>query len=205
MNTLFAFILFPLDSSLATYSTLFFMLILGAVGLPIPEEITLLLGGYLSYLEFIDYWDTIFILIAGIIVSDMLTYFLGRYVGDWLWQRVFGKWRLLNAILKKAKYYFEKHGERVVIFSRPIVGVRIAVPMLAGYFRMNLWKFLLYDITAAIPWVFFLVTAGYYLGPGIDFFTAVHDIKYEFYALIVLLVIMSGAIKLLRQYRPFAK
>lgn len=183
MNTLFALIFFPIDSSMALYAALFAILILSGVGLPVPEEATLLLGGYLAYLEFINYWVAILVLTAGIVVADAGGYFLGRYVGSW----IEGKFLLFGfptRLLDRGKYYFEKHGEKMVIFTRPLLGVRVVVPILAGHFRMNFMKFFVYDIIAAIPWTFFLVSLSYYLGAGLDLITEVREIKQLFFVLV---------------------
>lgn len=200
MGALFALIFLPLGSPPVLYAVLFAMLIFSALGFPIPEEVTLLLGGYLSYLQFTAYWTTIYVLLGGILLGDILAYVLGQECGDWLWKNIFGRSRFANALLAKARGYFEKHGERVVIFSRPLAGIRIVVPMLAGYFHMNFAKFLLYDITAAVPWTILLVTVSYYLGSGLDFFVVVHEVKHIIYVGIFVTVSAFVLVKLIQRY-----
>lgn len=46
----------PLENPLALYAVLFGMIFISVFGVPIPEEITVLLGGYLAYLGFIDFF-----------------------------------------------------------------------------------------------------------------------------------------------------
>lgn len=193
-----AFLLLPLDSEAALYFVLFGILIFSGVGLPIPEEVTLLLGGYLAYLEFTDFWTTIYVLVAGIVIADILGYFLGRYGGQWLSDKIAHRpWAVL--LLDRGREYFEKHGEKIVILSRPILGVRVAVPIMAGHFRMNFVKFLIFDAIAAIPWTFFLVLLSYYLGSGLDLITEVREIKHFMFG-IILAVVAVLAVRFIRKY-----
>lgn len=196
MNLPLAFLLLPLDSKTALYIALFGILIFSGLGLPVPEEITLLLGGYLAYLGFIKFWPTVYILIAGIIVADIFGYFLGRCAGEWISSK-FLRFRAAALLHDKAEWYFKRHGEKLVLFSRPLIGVRVAVPMLAGHFRMNFVKFLLFDSMAAIPWTFILVSLSYYLGSGLDLITEIREIKHLIFILIWALIVIY-AVRLVR-------
>ena len=177
MGILYAFIWLPLESKTAIYTVLFLILIVSGFGIPIPEEATLLVGGYLAYLEFIDFWPTVYILILGIIVADSAGYFFGRLAGAFLTKKL-SRFKYANLFFGKTKNYFDTYGERMVLFTRPLLGVRVLVPILAGNFRMNFFKFFIFDALGAIPWTFFLVSASYYFGLGLDFLTEVREIKY---------------------------
>ena len=65
MINLFASILFSIDSVSALYALFIGVLILSGIFLPIPEEVTLILGGYLAYLGVVDLWTVVYVLIAG--------------------------------------------------------------------------------------------------------------------------------------------
>jgi len=64
-----------------TYIGLFVLLFLCGLGVPIPEEITLTIGGYLAYQELTRYPQTVFIGIAGVMIGDMALYSIGRRWG----------------------------------------------------------------------------------------------------------------------------
>jgi len=195
---MFALLLLPLDSPLALCATLFLLLILSAVGLPLPEEIILILGGYLAYLQFLNYWVVSTVLFAGIIMGDMAGYWLGRTAGDWISQHILSHSRHATKILKKAKRYFDRHGEKVVLFTRPLLGIRVAIPMLAGHFRMNFAKFFLYDTIAAIPWTFALVTLSYYLGSGLDLILEAKEIKHYIYLTLGIIIILYACVRIIK-------
>lgn len=193
MATIFLFL--PLENTYFLYAVIFLILVLSGFGLPVPEEVTLLLGGYLAYLEFVDLWSMIYISIFGILAGDIAGYFLGRFWGERIRQFLLGHWKGPNRVLERAKKYFDRHGEKVVIFSRPLLGVRVAVPILAGHFKMNFVKFLFYDVLAAIPWTFFLVSLSYYLGSGLSLITEVKEIKHTIFILLGIAIIVYAAIK----------
>ncbi len=174
------FILFflPLDHLFALYAVLFGLIFIAGFGAPIPEEITLLLAGYLAYLGFTDFLTTVAVLSMSIVVTDVVSYFLGRYAGDFLYENVLGHFELTRELLEKAKTYFDHFGEKVVLVTRPIAGVRFVVPLMAGHFRVNIKKFIAYDIIASIPYSFILISLSYYLGSVVVLIADIRIIKY---------------------------
>lgn len=190
MDIIFALILFPLDIPAALYAIFFGLIFISAFGVPIPEEVPLLLAGYLVYLGFLEFWMTIAVLAAGIIIADIFGYILGRFAGDFLYAKVFGRFVFLCEILEKGKNAFDRYGEKVVLFSRPVAGLRFVVPILAGHFRMEFKKFIGYDVIAAVAWTFFLVTISFYLGTGLTLIADFRIIKYTIIAIII--VILAG-------------
>lgn len=198
MNLLFAFILFPLDSPVALSAMLFFVLVLSGVGLPVPEEVTLIFGGYLAYLEFIDFWTAVYVLTAGIIAADIMGFMLGRYGMAWILRAIL-RWRALAFVFEKAEALFVRFGDKIVLLSRPLAGVRVAVPIFAGYTGMPFWKFLALDLVAAIPWTILLVSLSYYLGPGFDLlWSGLRGMKYAALAGIVLAVLAVVAVRFMK-------
>jgi len=194
----FALVLLPFGFEAWPYLAFFLILVVSGIGLPIPEEVTLILGGYLAYLEVIDFWPAVSAMIAGIVVADLLGYMLGRLGIGWMQEYLFNRWRFSAALLGKAQHYFEVHGEKVVAFSRPFLGIRVIVPMLAGHFRMNLIKFIVFDIAAAAPWTILVMTASYYLGSSFDLLTEVREAKHLFFLVIGLAVMAYGVIQFWR-------
>lgn len=197
MTTLLAFILLPIDSPPAPYVLLFGVLVFSGIGLPVPEEVTLVFGGYLAYLEFIEFWPAVYVLIAGIMAADIGGYLMGRYAGVFL-ARLITSWRPFAVLFEKVSGLFERHGDKIVLFSRPLMGIRVAVPVFAGYTKMRFWKFLLLDLAAAAPWTFSLVFVSYYLGSGFDLITEIREIKLAFFVVLGLAIILFTAVRFLK-------
>ena len=66
---------------------------------------------------------------------------------------------------------------------------------MAGHFRMNFLKFLAYDILAAVPWSFFLISLSYYLGSGLSLITEIKEIKHTIFISLGIAIIVYAAIK----------
>ncbi|MEK7541455.1 MAG: DedA family protein [Patescibacteria group bacterium] len=194
MNLLLAFVFLPIDSPAALSAALFVVLVLSGVGLPVPEEVTLIFGGYLAYLEFIDFWTAVYVLTAGIIAADIVGFMLGRYAMAFV-LRLLARWRLVEAAFEKVAALFARFGDTIVVLSRPLAGVRVAVPIFAGYTGMPLWKFLALDLAAAIPWTFFLVSLSYYLGSGFDLLVGVRLIRHAFFIFLGLAIVAGIAVR----------
>ena len=171
------------------------------MGLPVPEEFTLLMGGYLAYSGYVAFWPVVYVLIVGILAADIVGYIIGRFAGYFVHTRVLSHVPFADRFLDKAKYYFYRHGDKVVLFSRAMLGVRVAVPLLAGHFRMRFIKFILWDAAAAIPWTLLLVFASYYFSASLDVFTEVKEIKHIFFALLGFILIGYFALRFIKQLR----
>lgn len=197
MSFLIALILWPIDSELGLYMVLFGLMVLGGAGLPVPEEFTLLLGGFLSYLQFTNFWSTFLVLLVGAILGDMVVYLLGKLIGYKILPRI-SRFKLIEALIGKASKYFYKYGAKVIMFSRPLVGVRPAVLFLAGHYRVNFSKFFYFDTLITIPWTFSLFFLSYYLGTGLDLITEVKEIKHTIYILLGIFIVFYAAFKFVR-------
>ena len=82
-------ILFPvLDQAAMIYLVLWFVLVLSGVGLPVPEEFTLLMGGYLAYVGYVSFWPVVYTLVTGIVAADVMGYIIGRFAGDYVHKRI---------------------------------------------------------------------------------------------------------------------
>ena len=164
--------LLPLESPGSLYVIFFGLIYVSAFGAPIPEEVTLLLAGYLAYLGFMDFWTTVILLTSSIVVADFSGYLLGRYAGDFIHEKVFSRFEFTRELLEKAKKYIDRFGVKVIFLTRPIFGVRFVVPIMMGHFRMNAKKFVAYDLAAAFPYTLIIVSLSYYFG---SIFTLIAD------------------------------
>jgi len=196
MINLFASIIFSIDSVSALYALFVGVLVLSGLFLPIPEEVTLIFGGYLAYLGIVDLWAVIYVLTAGIILADIAGYCLGRFGGEWISQNILNRFLITKFLFETATKYFERYGEAVVLFSRPFLGIRVAVPILAGCAKMNFIKFFLFDIIGAVPWTFTLVFASYYVGSGLDLITEIREIKHLIFVAMGAAIAVYAAIKI---------
>lgn len=150
------------------YTGLFLILILSGLGLPIPEEITLLAGGFFVHLGFTRFYPTMIVIFAGAIAGDMTLYSIGRKWGQGIithrqMRKIFSERRL-----ERAKKFFATHGHKAIFIARFFSGFRVAAFLAAGVMGMKPEKVLLYDTFAALIMVPILVSVGCFFGENIS-------------------------------------
>jgi len=196
MDAVFSVIFILLDYPVAIHAILFSILLVSGTGIGLlSEEIVLLLGGYLAYLEFIGFPAALATLAAGILAADTVGYALGLWCGEWIDKRIVTRWRSAHRTMEIVKRMFERHGERMIMFSRPFWAVRVAVPMFAGHARMPFRKFFLYDALVSIPWTIAVASASYYLSATLDVFASARQIKHYFFIGLVLAAAAYAALR----------
>ena len=131
------------------YALIFGVLVAQGLGLPLPEDVSLVTGGYLSFVGAAQFAPMLLVAFAGILAGDFLIFTAGRrYGGDLAVSRWFS--RLLPAGKRcKAEEYFNRHGEGLVLAARFLPGLRAVTFFVAGASPMAASKFLLLDGLAA--------------------------------------------------------
>ena len=143
-----------------------------SAAIPIPSELILPFAGWSVSRGVAEpltaapwtYWGAVVAGVVGNTAGSLLSYAVGAFGGRPLLDR-YGRYVLISAHdLETAERWFARWGDLTVLFSRmlPIVRTFISVP--AGVARMPLWRFVLFSVVGAIPWVMLLVWAGMVLG-----------------------------------------
>ena len=66
--------------------------------------------------------------------------------------------------LNRAEKWFEKYGDKAVLFGRMIPVFREMISIPAGLLKMNIKKFLVYTILGSCAWSITMILIGYYFG-----------------------------------------
>jgi membrane protein DedA with SNARE-associated domain len=132
------------------YFAMFGILVLCGLGLPIPEEATLVISGLLVGWGGADFWLASAACVIGILVGDTVVFALGRFYG-----RRFLEIRLMRRVLtekrqRKIGAIFARHGSKAVFGARFFAGIRIGVYAYAGQHGMSFFRFLLLDLLGAL-------------------------------------------------------
>jgi membrane protein DedA with SNARE-associated domain len=120
------------------------------LGVPIPEEITLLLAGWAAYEGYVNLWLIMVLCVAAIIGGDLTMFFIARRWGRDLLKTRFGKWLFPAPRLAKVEGFFHKHGNKTVFFARFFAGIRMPVYFTAGTMKMNPLRFVLLDLAGTL-------------------------------------------------------
>jgi membrane protein DedA with SNARE-associated domain len=150
------------------YVGVFFILFLCGLGLPIPEEITLLAGGFLVHLGIVRFYPALAVGLIGILMGDLAIYSIGRRWGQGIithrhMRKIFSEKRL-----ERARQFFRDHGNKTIFIARFISGFRVAAFLAAGTMGMRPSQFLFLDFLGALIVVPLLLLAGYYFSANIE-------------------------------------
>src|SRR5512139_1708273 len=143
------------------YTGLFLLLMLGGIGLPVPEDATLILSGFLVSQEFIKPLATLATVYPGLLIADSLLYFFGRRFGRSLVERKRFRHILPPEKLSELEAKFGSRGSSLILFGRHIAGLRIQLFLAAGILRMPYRTFLLTDALSALFTIAVMTGIGY--------------------------------------------
>lgn len=159
---------------------IFFLLALGIIALPVPEETLMVISGVLIDQGHLHPVPTLLAAYGGSICGITVSYLLGRTAGVSLIKR-YGKYVGFHENrLKQAHEWFEKYGKWSLFVGYFIPGVRHFTGLTAGISLLEYPHFATFAYLGAIFWVTTFVSLGYFFGAyGIALFEAV-EFKVEF-------------------------
>ena len=150
------------------YVGIFLLLILGTLGLPFPEDTTLMLSGFLMVQDTIQSLPALLTIYPTLLLTDFLLYWIGKRYGRRVVEhKIFHRIISLNRLLK-LEGKFRIWGIWVVFFGRPLLGVRAQIFLVAGVMRMPARKFLLADALSALITMAIMIGIGYFGGSQIQ-------------------------------------
>ena len=151
-----------------TYLGLFAVLMLCGMGMPIPEDVVLLTGGYLVHRGITRYPITLAVSLFGVVAGDNSLFFMGRHFGSGL-VRYFSLGRPgRKSQIERIEGFMQRHGHRAIFYARFLAGLRALVYLSAGSFGVRPTVFLLYDLLGALISVPIVVTLGYVFGKQLE-------------------------------------
>ena len=144
--------------------SLFFLMMLGIVGLPIPDETLLVFSGYLIHKGTLNPAFTFTMAFLGAVAGISASYFLGRYYGLKLIHK-YGRYFLLTEDrFRKVHNWFERIGRWSLFVGYYIAGVRHFTAMVAGASELEYPVFAGFAYSGAFVWVLTFLSVGYFLG-----------------------------------------
>jgi membrane protein DedA with SNARE-associated domain len=146
------------------YFAIFFLLVFGIIGLPIPDETLLTFSGYLIYKGHLSLPMAFVSAVAGSGSGITISYQLGRIFGHKVLVR-YGKYlHLTEERLDRAHAWFARIGHWALTFGYFIPGVRHITAYAAGIAEVAPHQFALFAYTGTVLWVSTFLSLGYLLG-----------------------------------------
>lgn len=131
------------------YLAMFGILLVSAMGVPIPEEPVLIASGLaVGWGQASFLWASV-ACVLGIIAGDIFVYTMGRYCAHWFLKIPPFRWVFPPHRQEKIRLLYEKHGNKTVFIGRFIPAVRFGVFVFAGQHKMHFGRFLALDIPGA--------------------------------------------------------
>jgi membrane protein DedA with SNARE-associated domain len=150
------------------YLGIFFLLIFGIIGLPIPDEWLLVISGYLAFKNVLGLFPTLLIAAMGSAGGLTVSYYLGRTSGNFLIRR-YGRWLSIDEEkIERVQHWFQDLGRWVLVIGPFIPGVRNLMGYVAGASRLHIRVFMRFAYTGALISSATFVTFGYFVGSRVN-------------------------------------
>lgn len=149
------------------YLGVFFASLLETIFPPIPSEAVFPLAGYIVLKNNMSMFHVIGVGITGgtgASLGAFVIYLIALKLGRNGLYKYMKYARIKEASLIKADRWFEKYGDKSVLFGRVVPGLRELVSIPAGIFGMKKQKFLIFTFIGSCAWSISLTIIGYYLG-----------------------------------------
>lgn len=173
------------------YLGIFLLLILGDIGLPFPEDTTLILSGFLVQRGVINFVPTLAVVYVGLLLTDYSLYLVGKKCGRRVLEHRMFRRIISPGVLARLEEKFKKWGILVVFFGRHLLGLRAQIFLAAGVMRMYALKFILADAISAVVTVTLMFGLGYLGGNSIEVLR--RDITKIGHIVIVALALVAAA------------
>jgi len=148
------------------YAAIYVLLMLGIVGLPVPDETLLTLIGYLIFEGSLAVVPSFLCAFAGTVSGITVSYCIGRFGGVALVERFGRRFRIKPEGVERVHSWFRRWGHWSLTIGYFVPGVRHVIAIVAGSSRLELSIFALYAYGGAFFWTALFIFAGYTLGEG---------------------------------------
>jgi membrane protein DedA with SNARE-associated domain len=188
------------------YLAIFLFVLLGNLGLPVPEESILVLAGYLTWQGDLRLSLVIVVGILSAVVGDNLGFWIGRRYGQEAIERFGQRVLLTPARIEATRRFVTRYGPFGVFAARFIPGLRFMAGPLAGSAGLRPPVFMTANALGAAAYVPAMVAAGYAVGYGLGdyvkrFERAVGRIEHVVLVAAILVTVAFAGRRMLRARR----
>jgi membrane protein DedA with SNARE-associated domain/membrane-associated phospholipid phosphatase len=169
------------------------------VGLVVPGETVMLLGGAVAGQGAIDIYLLIAVAWFAAWLGDTTSFLLGRRLGREFVMRHGPRFGIGRERFEKVEGYFGRHGGKTIFIGRFVSLVRAFAPFIAGSSGMRYRAFVPYSILGTGLWASAHILIGYAFSRSID--TAAKYAGRGAFLLGALIVVVVGSIALYRHFR----
>ena len=177
-----------------TFATTRDALMICAIGVPVPEDITLASAGFIAYLGGANVHLMMCLCMFGVLFGDSMIFFAGQKFGPRILKHKYLSKALNEKRLESVKGLLDKHGYKMIFAARFMPGFRMPAYFSTGMFKIPFRTFFLMDGLASVLSVPAIVYSMYYFGDRVEWvIRRVHTVENAIVYLIVAIVLISVA------------
>lgn len=174
------------------YFGVFFMIAIENIFPPIPSEVILLFGGFMTTYTNLNIIMMVISATLGSLFGALLLYYVGKIFNkEKLKKIVSGKvgriLRLKTTDIDKADNWFDTKGNKTVFFCRFIPLVRSLISIPAGMSEMPIFRFIVYTLFGSLIWNIVLIVLGSIVGEN---WTSILNILNTYSHVVVIILII---------------
>ncbi len=173
------------------YAAIFGLLMLGIVGLPVPDEALLTFVGYLNSRGELMLAPSIASAFLGSACGISLSYTLGRLAGPALFTKFSGS-HIHPEHIAKAQQWVQRWGKYTLLIAYFVPGVRHLAALMTGVSKLPLGTFARFAYAGALLWSGTFIMIGYWFGEEWNRLSPALHRSFLLFGLAVALLLIAG-------------
>lgn len=154
------------------YPAIFVIVVLGNMGVPVPEETVLIVAGYLVWQGHLRLSGVLMVGVISAVAGDNLGYWLGRRYGQTPIERL-ARWTVVDVErMAWMRRFVSRYGALGVFLGRFLPGLRFMAGPLAGASGLRFRPFFVANMLGAAVFVPYGIGLGYAVGYGLGSYVA---------------------------------
>ncbi len=179
------------------YVGVFLLIMIENVFPPIPSEVILLFGGFMTTYTKLNIFGMVVASTLGSLFGAIILYYIGKIFNkDRLKKIISGRLgkvlRIKVSDIDSADNWFDNKGNKTVFFCRFIPLVRSLISIPAGMSEMPMVKFLLYTLFGSLIWNTVLVIVGSVVGENWTKIVGILDTYSHIVVIILFIIFVVG-------------
>lgn len=150
------------------YVGIFLMMLIENIFPPIPSEVILPFGGFMTTYTQMSVLGVVITATTGSVLGAIILYGIGMLLDVSRLEKVVDRFghmiRVKKADIQKADDWFGRYGYWTVLFCRMVPLIRSLISIPAGMSRMTFWLFFLFTLIGTVIWNVILIMMGVVLG-----------------------------------------
>lgn len=181
------------------YIGIFLLIMIENLFPPIPSEVILTFGGFMTQSSNLTIIGVIIASTIGSLIGAVILYYIGKILNkERLIKIVESKYGKLLRIkakdIESANKWFDGKGNKTVFFCRFVPVIRSLISIPAGMSEMPMMKFLIYTFFGSVIWNSVLVSVGAFAGDKKDIIIDIIDKAGNFVLVGIIIAVMVVAV-----------